>query len=248
MSPNTAIRDEPEHIRTLLTRLHGESKAQEASLSRADYDKALIHDVMRDKFIALDEDKAHYIYQLLRATEATTIVEAGTSFGVSTIYLALAALANAKAAGGGKTARVVATEHEPTKAARAREHWQLCGDDVVKAIDLREGDLRETLKTDLEAVDFLLLDSRSRTPIAEPSLHELWLFTHTVWTPMALPTLKIVQPKLRHGALIIADNTVTAKESYKEFLDYVRAPGSGFVGTTVPFEGGLEVLVYAPSQ
>ncbi|ERS96154.1 hypothetical protein HMPREF1624_07690 [Sporothrix schenckii ATCC 58251] len=227
MSPNTAIRDEPEHIRTLLTRLHGESKAQEASLSRADYDKALIHDVMRDKFIALDEDKAHYIYQLLRATEATTIVEAGTSFGVSTIYLALAALANAKAAGGGKTARVVATEHEPTKAARAREHWQLCGDDVVKAIDLREGDLRETLKTDLEAVDFLLLD---------------------IWTPMALPTLKIVQPKLRHGALIIADNTVTAKDSYKEFLDYVRAPGSGFVGTTVPFEGGLEVLVYAPSQ
>ncbi|KIH89759.1 O-methyltransferase [Sporothrix brasiliensis 5110] len=227
MSPNTAIRDEPEHIRTLLTRLHGESKAQEASLSRAHYDKALIHDVMRDKFIALDEDKAHYIYLLLRATGATTIVEAGTSFGVSTIYLALAALANAKAAGGGKTARVVATEHEPTKAARAREHWQLCGDDVVKAIDLREGDLRETLKTDLEAVDFLLLD---------------------IWTPMALPTLKIVQPKLRHGALIIADNTVTAKDSYKEFLDYVRAPGSGFIDTTVPFEGGLEVLVYAPSQ
>lgn len=252
MSVNTAIRDEPEHIRTLLTHLHGESKAQEAALTRADYDnKVSIHDLMRDKFIALDEDKAHYIYQLLRATGATTIVEAGTSFGVSTIYLALAALANAKAAGTGQTARVVATEHEPTKAARAREHWQQCGDDVVKAIDLRVGDLRETLKTDLEAVDFLLLDSEFS--------FSLIIFDHgffslsnsltlPVWTPMALPTLKIVQPKLRHGAMIIADNTIMAKDSYKEFLDYVRAPGSGFIDTTVPFEGGLEVIVYAPSQ
>lgn len=225
MSANTAIRDEPEHIRSLLTRLHAESKAQEAAITRDDYNKASIHEVMRDKFIALDEDKAHYIYQLLRATGATTIVEAGTSFGVSTIYLALAANANSKA--NGKTPVVVATEHEPTKAARAREHWQQCGEDVVKAIDLRVGDLRETLKTNLENVDFLLLD---------------------IWTPMALPTLKLVQPKLRHGALIIADNTVMAKDSYKEFLDYVRAPGSGFIDTTVPFEGGLELLVYAPSQ
>ncbi|KAL1889093.1 hypothetical protein Sste5346_009158 [Sporothrix stenoceras] len=222
---NTAIRDEPKHIRSLLTRLHAESKAQEAALTRADYDnKTSIHDLMRDKFIALDEDKAHYIYQLLRATGATTIVEAGTSFGVSTIYLAMAANSNSKT--NGKTPLVVATEHEPTKAARAREHWQQCGEDVVKAIDLRVGDLRETLKTDLENVDFLLLD---------------------IWTPMALPTLKIVQPKLRHGALIIADNTVAAKDSYKEFLDYVRAPGSGFIDTTVPFTGGLEVMVYAPN-
>ncbi|CAK7205097.1 hypothetical protein SEUCBS139899_007862 [Sporothrix eucalyptigena] len=226
-SANTAIRDEPAHIRELLTRLHAESKAQEANITREDYDnRSSMHDVMRDKFIALDEDKAHYIYQLLRATGATTIVEAGTSFGVSTIYLALAALANAKATNG-KKALVVATEHEPTKAERAREHWNMCGDDVVSAIDLRVGDLRETLKMNLKEVDFLLLD---------------------IWTPMALPTLKIVQPHLRHGAMIIADNTIMAADSYKEFLDYIRAPGSGFIDTTVPFEGGLEVMVYSPSQ
>ncbi|CAK7232388.1 hypothetical protein SCUCBS95973_008243 [Sporothrix curviconia] len=225
---NIAIRDEPEHIRSLLARLHAESKAQEANISREDYNnRASMHDVMRDKFIALDEDKAHYIYQLLRATGATSIVEAGTSFGVSTIYLTLAALANAKAAANGKKALVVATEHEPTKAARAREHWKECGDNVVQAIDLRVGDLRETLKTDLKEVDFLLLD---------------------IWTPMALPTLKLVQPHLRHGALIIADNTVMAADSYTEFLNYIRAPGSGFIDTTVPFEGGLELMVYAPSQ
>lgn len=43
----------------------------------------------------------------------------------------------------------------------AREHWQACGDDVAIRIDLREGDLRETLAKDMPKVDLLLLDSRS---------------------------------------------------------------------------------------
>ena len=74
------------------------------------------------------------------------------------------------------------------------------------------------------------------------------MLTLAVWTPLALPTLRLVQPHLRHGALVIADNTVSAANNYQEFLDYVRAPDSGFIDTVVPFAGGLEVLVYAPSQ
>ena len=64
--------------------------------------------------IALDEDKCHFVYQLINATGATDVIEAGTSFGISTIYLALAT-AQAKAATG-KTSTVVATEKEPQKA------------------------------------------------------------------------------------------------------------------------------------
>ena len=151
----------PSHITALLDRLHKESWEQESKMSwasmagMADEEKTA---VVRDKFIALDQDKSQYLYTLCRATGATTIVEAGTSFGVSTIYLALAAAANAKASG--KTARVIATEHEPTKAAKAREYWRECGEAVTSVIDLREGDLRETLKQDLENVDLLLLDSK----------------------------------------------------------------------------------------
>jgi predicted O-methyltransferase YrrM len=160
----------PQHILDLLDRLHAESLAQEQAMDRSvfagagtDEDKKT---AVRDKFIALDQDKSQYVYALCRATDARTIVEAGTSFGVSTIYLALAASANAAAAGGrGKSARVVATEYEPTKAARAREYWAQCGDVVTSAIQLREGDLRETLKEDLEDVDLLLLDSKLSLPI-----------------------------------------------------------------------------------
>jgi predicted O-methyltransferase YrrM len=50
---------------------------------------------MRDKFIALDKDKCELIYHILHAITARTVVEAGTSFGVSTIYPALAVAQNA---------------------------------------------------------------------------------------------------------------------------------------------------------
>ncbi len=63
------------------------------------------------------------------------------------------------AASGGR-GRVIATENEPAKAAKAREHWRACGEAVGRVIELREGDLRETLADGLEEVDFLLLDSR----------------------------------------------------------------------------------------
>lgn len=153
----------PSHILALLDRLHAESLAQEAKLDKSIFIGASEGEkkaAVADKFIALDQDKSQYLYALCRATDARTIVEAGTSYGVSTIYLALAASANVAAAGGkGKKANVIATEYEPAKAARAREYWAECGEAVTGAIDLREGDLLETLKENLEDVDLLLLDS-----------------------------------------------------------------------------------------
>jgi predicted O-methyltransferase YrrM len=117
---------------------------------------------MRDKFIALEQDKCLFIYQLARTLNATTIVEAGTSFGVSTIYLALAVTDNlAAATPAASKGTVIATEYEPAKAAQARKHWAECGESISTVIDLREGDLRETLSTDLpERVDMLFLDSK----------------------------------------------------------------------------------------
>lgn len=112
-----------------------------------------------DKFVALDPDKCALVYLLLRSTRARYIVEAGTSFGVSTIYLALAASQNAAVEGG--DCKVIGTENEPAKAARARANWEAAGADIKSVIELREGDLRETLKTNLpEQIDFLLLDSK----------------------------------------------------------------------------------------
>ncbi|KAF4541944.1 O-methyltransferase [Lasiodiplodia theobromae] len=226
--------DAPPHIHNLLSRLHALSINQEKELkSQKDgarfvsstSDASDFDTLMRDKFIALDEDKCHFVYQLIRAKGALNIIEAGTSFGVSTIYLALAAGRNAGALG--RPATVIATEFEVEKAQKARAHWKECGESVEKWIDLRVGDIRETLKEGVEDVDLLLLD---------------------IWSALALPTLKLVQPRLRPGAVVLVDNTITAAGGYKELLEYMKAPGSGFTSIVVPYSGGFELCVYYPPK
>ncbi|KAI9933767.1 hypothetical protein ASPWEDRAFT_148166 [Aspergillus wentii DTO 134E9] len=224
MSPNP-LQDVPPHILTLLSDLHTKSLSQEAALPPSVFQNNDFDTIMRDKFIALDQDKSQFIYQLARSINAKTIVEAGTSYGVSTIYLALAVSANLAATGG--EGRVIATENEPEKARQARQNWELCGDVVSGVVELREGDLRETLKGDVGVVDLLLLD---------------------IWTPMALPTLKLIQPRMRHGAVVIADNTIKGARGYEDLLNYLRAPDSGFTNLTLPYTNGLEMSVYLPKQ
>ena len=172
------------HIQQLLSQLHRTSLEQEAGISKKGkvFSSDILGDLedqrlntspkddfdrlMRDKFIALDEDKCQFTYQLINAMGATNIIEAGTSFGVSTVYLALA-ISRTKAATG-KPGVVIATENESEKAAVARKYWALCGPEVEQQIELREGDLLETLKDRLPEVDLLLLDSKSLNAVPNP--------------------------------------------------------------------------------
>lgn len=244
MSSPSPIGDVPRHIQQLLKELHAKSLQQEAVLSKTgkvfsadvlgdledqhqsranpadEFDK-----LMLDKFIALDEDKCHFVYQLITSMGATNVVEAGTSFGVSTIYLALA-VAKAKAATG-RSGTVIATEKEAQKAEIARGYWRQCGAEVEQGIDLRLGDLRETLKEGLPQIDLLLLD---------------------IWSALALPTLKVVLPRLRKGAVILTDNTISGAEGYKDLLAFLREPQNGFQNMTLPFTNGFEISVYMPGS
>lgn len=168
----------PPHIQQLLSELHAKSLEQESALSKTGkvFSSDILGDLedqhsgagefdklMLDKFIALDEDKCHFVYQLISAMGATNVVEAGTSFGVSTIYLALA-VGKTKAASG-KPGTVIATEKETQKAEIARGYWRQCGAAVEQEIDLRVGNLLETLKEGLPEVDLLLLDSEYSIPL-----------------------------------------------------------------------------------
>lgn len=162
----------PSHITSLLARLHKESLDQEAAIPASDYApiaelykrdppaaSLAMDQLMLNRFIALDQDKAEFIYQLIVSSRATSVVEAGTSFGVSTIYLALAVAEAEKLTG--KKGVVVGTEKEDVKAEKARGHWRDAGSEIESRIDLRVGDLRETLSSGLDEVHFLLLDSKS---------------------------------------------------------------------------------------
>ena len=168
---------------------------------------------LADKLVALDREKGEFCHQICRALGARRVVEAGTSYGVSTMYLAAAVRDN----GGGV---VIATENEPEKAAAARMNWERVG--LSPFIDLREGDLRETLREPGGPIDFLLID---------------------IWTPMAEPALALVAPRLRIGAVVVCDNTAMFRDAYSDYFAFVNDPAHGLSTMTLPFSGGLEFTV-----
>src|SRR6266850_6192447 len=116
-------------LERLLAKLHAESDAQnpairdhyddrDRSVGRSPEDQAArTKTFLSDKLYALDRDKAEFCYQLCRAIDARRIVEIGTSYGVSTIYLAAALRDNIAERGG--LGLVIGTEYEPQKAAAA---------------------------------------------------------------------------------------------------------------------------------
>ena len=173
---------------------------------------------LSDKLVALDRNKAEFCYQVCRSLGARRIVEAGTSFGVSTLFLAAAVRDNARAGGGEGV--VIATEHEPQKAKTARGNFAEAG--LARFIDLREGDLRQTLADVGGPVDFMLVD---------------------IWTPMARPALELAAPRLREGAVVICDNTEQFRFAYGDYFAFVDDPRNKLRTMTLPFEGGLEFTV-----
>jgi predicted O-methyltransferase YrrM len=121
---------------------------------------------------------------------------------------------------GGGDGVVVGTEYEPEKAAIARTHFDTAG--LSRFIDLREGDLRETLREIDGPVDFLLVD---------------------IWVAMARSALEVVFPHLRRGAIVVCDNTRQFRAEYADYFAFLEDPANGFRTMTLPFDGGLELSV-----
>jgi len=132
---------------------------------------------MKDAHLAVSRETAALLYMLARSTGARTIVEFGTSFGISTLHLAAALRDN----GGG---RLITSEFEPSKVAHARENFAAGG--LADLIEIREGDALETLARDLpDQIDLVLLDGAKGLYPA---------------------VLGLVEERLRPGAFILADN------------------------------------------
>ena len=131
----------------------------------------------KNAYLAVSPETGKLLYLLARTSRARAVVEFGTSFGLSTLYLAAALRDN----GGG---RVISAEMEASKAAKARENFRAAG--LADLIEVREGDALTTLAADLpEQVDLLLLDGAK-------GLY-----------PKILDT---IEPRLHEGSIVVADN------------------------------------------
>jgi predicted O-methyltransferase YrrM len=135
----------------------------------------------RHRYMAVGREFGHLLYTLARSVKAKSIVEFGTSFGVSTIYLACALRDQGKG-------RVITTEFIAEKAAQAKKNFAVAGLD--EWVEVRVGDARESLKDPLpEEIDLIFLDGAKG---------------------LYLEVLQLVEPRLRAGALVVSDNTSNA--------------------------------------
>lgn len=164
---------------------------------------------LKDAYIPVDPDQGKFLYVTARVLNAKRIVEFGTSFGISTIYLAAAARAN-----GGN---VIGTELVPEKVNAARANVAQAG--LAQFVDIREGDAMKTLSTIDEPIDLLLLDG---------------------WKDIYLPMVKMLTPKLRAGAAVIADNVFTFKTALRPYVAHMQNRENGFDSVTLPLGHGME--------
>ncbi|WP_125264395.1 O-methyltransferase [Streptomyces alboflavus] len=133
-------------------------------------------DVNAEVYMPISAQGGRLLYNLIRAVRPATVVEFGTSFGISTLHLAAAVRDNG-------TGRVISTELSAAKAAAARRTFAETGlDDVITVL---EGDARDTLAALTDPADFVLLDG---------------------WKDLCLPVLRLLEPRLAPGTLVVADD------------------------------------------
>lgn len=170
----------------VLQRLHADADASDASL-RDRFDshqmkEALtnprgFYHALRKEYLAIDERFGKFLYMSARMMHAKTIVEFGTSFGISTIYLAQALKDN----GGGK---LITTEYEAEKAEIAAANIREAG--LSDFVEIRVGDALETLKGWDSEIDLVFLDGAKN---------------------LYVPLLKLLEPRFRSGTFVASDNS-----------------------------------------
>ena len=181
----------------LLQRLFAEAEASApgdspalADLSEAELKRLMgskteyreLYGRLKDLALPVSRETGSLLYMLARSSSARSIVEFGTSFGLSTLHLAAALRDN----GGG---RLIGSEFEPSRPSGHGATWP---PGLLDLVELREGDALQTLAKDLpDSIDLVLLDG------AKALYPEV---------------LALLESRLRPGALVIADNAEHSPE------------------------------------
>jgi len=102
----------------------------------------------KEVYLSISREQGEDLKEFIQDKNLKNIVEFGTSFGISTLFLAQGVLET-----GGK---IITTELIESKAERAIQNFKKAGVDDL--IEVRVGDALETLKNHTEPIDLLLLD------------------------------------------------------------------------------------------
>ncbi|TDI57439.1 MAG: methyltransferase [Acidobacteria bacterium] len=205
----------------VLDRLHREAEAQTPELRKrmaATREGGQMTEdwpeQMRDFYLPVSREQGRFLYQTVRAVRAERVVEFGTSFGVSSIYLTAGLRDN----GGGI---LVGSELVEDKAVTARQNLAAAG--LAEYTEIRSGDARDTLADPGGLVDVVLLDGG-------PGMY--------------LEIVELLVPHLRDGAVVVADNIESGGEDEQPYAKWIRDPAHGFVSSSIVMKGGTEYSVW----
>ncbi len=202
-------------VAELIQRLFSEETAQmerliERSVSYRDAGAAApaAPSDFKDMYLAVDPDSGNMLYIIARLCRASTIVEFGTSFGVSSIYLASALRDN----GGGL---LITTEIEEQKVRKAVKNFETA--DLSDLIEVRVGDALDTLADLPSGIDLVFLDG---------------------WPDLYLPVLKLIEHRLRPAAMVVADylppGSFIDPGTLKPYQEYMADPANGYLAVDIP--------------
>jgi predicted O-methyltransferase YrrM len=133
-------------------------------------------DASESTYMPISQEGGELLYILVRATRPNTVVEFGTSYGVSAIYLAAAVADN-------RTGHVVSTELSAAKVVAARANLAEAG--LADHVTILAGNAMATLNDIPGPIDLVLLDG---------------------WKDLCLPVLRSLESRLAIGALVVADD------------------------------------------
>lgn len=180
-------------VRTVLDRLfteaaHDDDRAPAAGNfhSSTAKDRA---DLMASVYMPISAAGGDLLYALTRAGRPETVVEFGTSFGISTLYLAAAVADNG-------TGHVFSTELSPAKITAARANLDEAG--LGGHATILAGDAMDTLADLAGPIGLVLLDG---------------------WKDLCLPVLRLLEHRLAPGALVVADDvTLPSMGGYLDYV------------------------------
>ena len=167
---------------------------------------------MKDFYLPVSREQGRFLYQTVRAVRPDRVVEFGTSFGVSSIYLAAGLRDNGRGV-------LVGSEVVEDKAVVARRNIADAG--LGDYAEIRTGDARESLVDPGGSVDIVLLDGGPA------------MYTEIV---------QLLQPHLRDGAIVVADNI--GPDDDQPYAHWVRDPAHGFISSSIVMKGGTEYSVW----
>jgi predicted O-methyltransferase YrrM len=174
-----------------------------------------IEQIIDQLLLAVGPDTGRLLNVLVRSLSKPNVLELGTSYGYSGIWLAEAA----RASGG----RVTTMELAEYKSQYARAMVTKAG--LADFIDHRVGDAVKGIEQLDFGLDFVLVD---------------------LWKDLYVPCLEAFYPKLRPGAIIVADNMrVPDPVAAKQYQKAVRAK-RGITSVILPVGSGIEVSRFEP--